>query len=398
MKYLPKSLTPPLDFRFLDLLIILLMSTGAIVLVIFVISVGKDIIYPLEIQTSLLPDGIQGHHYKEKLFARGGEEPYVWTATELPAGLQVNSNGFLEGVPTVNGNFAVNLFVKDSKGRTAEETVELKVIDFGFISPLELKTNSLPPGRVQAKYELAMAAEGGLRPYEWTFYDLPEGLQGADATIKGIPEKQGIFPIMVELKDALSQKITKKFDFQIFPNVIAAEVQDLEPLQISTIAPHAVAGIPYELQLSAKGGIPPYQWQLLTNFPGLELTIDGLIRLEDPSKWRDGWAFQVRVFDSVSEYTVATIYPKIVRPTKFFQKILVALAVIGAWALSILLLKRFSSAKRFYFGEWDVNLTTVLSTLFFFVATVVTFNAYAGTLFFIFCVILLATYVFFNYT
>ena len=48
------------------------------------------------------------------LAASGGTAPYTWTATGLPAGVTVASNGAVSGTPTVSGTFNVTATATDS--------------------------------------------------------------------------------------------------------------------------------------------------------------------------------------------------------------------------------------------------------------------------------------------
>jgi hypothetical protein len=74
----------------------------------------------LAISTQDLPAGIKGKPYKAKLTAKGGAEPYTWTASGAPDGLRVDAGtGDITGTPAAAGTpFTVR--AADSKGHTAE--------------------------------------------------------------------------------------------------------------------------------------------------------------------------------------------------------------------------------------------------------------------------------------
>jgi len=62
-----------------------------------------------------LPDGTLNQPYAATLAASGGQPPYRWTATGLPAGLTINAtSGQIAGTPTAAGNFGVAITVSDS--------------------------------------------------------------------------------------------------------------------------------------------------------------------------------------------------------------------------------------------------------------------------------------------
>lgn len=68
----------------------------------------------LQIITGSLPGATQGSPYSVQLNATGGQAPYTWTATGLPAGLTCSTTGLISGTPTVNGTFSATITVTDS--------------------------------------------------------------------------------------------------------------------------------------------------------------------------------------------------------------------------------------------------------------------------------------------
>jgi hypothetical protein len=70
--------------------------------------------------TSPLPNAAIGAAYSQTLQATGGATPYTWSATGLPAGLQVDSaTGILSGTPTVGGTSTISVTVTDATRGTA---------------------------------------------------------------------------------------------------------------------------------------------------------------------------------------------------------------------------------------------------------------------------------------
>ena len=64
-----------------------------------------------------------GVHYSGQFKASGGTGTYTWTATGLPPGLTLSSNGVLSGTPTANGIFNFNITVTDANGQVANVAV-----------------------------------------------------------------------------------------------------------------------------------------------------------------------------------------------------------------------------------------------------------------------------------
>ena len=87
---------------------------------------------PLEIVTTALPRAYLRQPYEARLEARGGIAPLKWTLTEgsLPAGVTLQPDGVLSGIPTETGEFKFTVTVSDS-GKPAyqkSQSLVLKVV------------------------------------------------------------------------------------------------------------------------------------------------------------------------------------------------------------------------------------------------------------------------------
>ncbi len=83
---------------------------------------------PLSVSTSSLPAGrINTAYANTQLNASGGNTPYTWSQTGLPAGLTLSSAGVISGTPTVGGSFSVAVTVRDNVSATATGTLTLSV-------------------------------------------------------------------------------------------------------------------------------------------------------------------------------------------------------------------------------------------------------------------------------
>src|SRR5206468_7203083 len=81
-------------------------------------------INPATVSTASLPSGTVGIAYSPlQLTASGGGQPYTWTASGLPPGMNVTSAGVLRGTATAAGNYSVNLTVTDDAQHTASVTL-----------------------------------------------------------------------------------------------------------------------------------------------------------------------------------------------------------------------------------------------------------------------------------
>jgi hypothetical protein len=98
--------------------------------------------------------------------------------------------------------------------------------------------------------------------------------------------------------------------------------------------------------MAATGGRPPYQWQLVSNFPSTRLSLEGILEATDPSVWPDGAAFTLRVFDQDSNVATATLSPTVVRPDNRLLLSLSGITAIAAWGV-LLMLIRVAMVRRF---------------------------------------------------
>jgi len=70
----------------------------------------------LVITTASVPNGVVGTAYSATFLASGGVPPYTWSATGLPPGLSLASNGALSGTPTAAGAPSFSVTARDSAG------------------------------------------------------------------------------------------------------------------------------------------------------------------------------------------------------------------------------------------------------------------------------------------
>lgn len=78
-----------------------------------------------KITTKKLPDAAQGNAYSFDLEATG-TPTITWSATGLPSGLSMNTNGTISGTPTQSGKFSVKVSAANS-AKTAKKSYKLTV-------------------------------------------------------------------------------------------------------------------------------------------------------------------------------------------------------------------------------------------------------------------------------
>jgi len=87
---------------------------------------------PLMITNITLPDGKAGTYYHAQLGAKGGHKPYRWQmaigATNVPAGLALNSRGLISGLPTESGLAAIDVQVTDANSMATNQVIIITIL------------------------------------------------------------------------------------------------------------------------------------------------------------------------------------------------------------------------------------------------------------------------------
>jgi hypothetical protein len=142
---------------------------------------------------------------------------------------------------------------------------------------LPAEGSTLGPGMVGGAYAQNFFLSGGAAPYSWSVASgqLPPGLslqtfsdpRDANDELAGTATKAGTYTFTMRLTDYNGQQATQQFSLTIDP-----------ALQITpTTLPAGTVGVRYshDLDLSAQGGAPPYDWFVVINInelpPGLTL-------------------------------------------------------------------------------------------------------------------------------
>jgi hypothetical protein len=142
------------------------------------------------------------------LVATGGKGPYTWTATGLPAGLALGSDGTLSGKPARKGAFTVAARVTDATGAVKETRVRLIVR-----AHLGVATRALRAAGVGRAYRAVLSASGGVEGKRWSLRGrLPSGLrlQPTTGVIVGVPRAAGTVRFTVVVRDALGAASAKR--------------------------------------------------------------------------------------------------------------------------------------------------------------------------------------------
>ena len=196
--------------------------------------------------------------------ASGGTQPYVFTATGLPAGVTLSSGGTIGGSSATAGNFTVTVTVTDAE--PVSVTAKLTVQILGLTT-----STALPAGAATVLYTASFAAAGGTPPYVFSASGLPAGfsLSGGGA-LSGTAATPGTLSFSVQVSDSSGLTSSATYSATIGKAPVSVKSPSLSA---------ATVGTPYSQTLSATGGSPPYSWSLLSGAlpAGLSLASSGTI-------------------------------------------------------------------------------------------------------------------------
>jgi hypothetical protein len=234
-------------------------------------SFSVNVTLSLSIVNNALPDGYLNASYALQFSAIGGLAPYTWSATGIPDGLTMTSDGYLSGAPTTTGTFTVKVAVRDAytPAHNTSKTFALVVR-----SGLLITTPSLPDGTVNTPYSQVLSGQYGTQPYLWSIASgsLPPGFSFmSDGTLSGTPSVPGGYSFVVQLSDSSVPRLstTQQFSLTILPGLTI----------VTTSLPAGAPGTAYSATLQASGGTTPYTWTVAQSSlpPGLILAADGTI-------------------------------------------------------------------------------------------------------------------------
>ncbi|MEO1233573.1 MAG: putative Ig domain-containing protein, partial [Myxococcota bacterium] len=192
----------------------------------------------LQIQAEPLTVGRVGESYTYQFMSNGGIEPITWIlalGSLSDIGLDLSPTGELSGIPTRAGRFRFTIEARDAgpPGRAArdENAFELVVQDDGS---MQITTEALPVGNVNAGYDRAIAAVGGLPPYTWALSEgrLPAGLTGTtnpvtnEYRIAGTPTESVRANILVSATDSEGRTTSRAYVVDIQPEIIQIVEED----------------------------------------------------------------------------------------------------------------------------------------------------------------------------
>jgi hypothetical protein len=159
---------------------------------------------PLTIAATALAAGEAGVSFTGDLMITGGVAPYIVSITKgaLPAGLSLGNDGIISGTISPNARSTkITVRITDSINESITRTFTMTVVKALSVSA------KVKAGRMGKNYNASFRVKGGRGPFNWSITSgvLPTGLSFNTATggITGVPTESGMFPLTVQVTDAL---------------------------------------------------------------------------------------------------------------------------------------------------------------------------------------------------
>ncbi len=223
---------------------------------------------PLQIFSQSLPNGVVGSAYTALIGARGGVEPYVFSASgTLPSGVSLTAAGLLNGVPDTAGTYTFSIRVQGADGQTDTRTYTVVIT----APPLSITTASpLTDAPLGTPLTVTFAATGGVTPYVFTASgSLPPGTSFANGVLSGTPTQAGAFQFQVTVTDKAGSAESKTFSINVVVRTLT--ITTTSPL------PDGQVGVAYSAQFAGSGGVPPYSWTATGIPQGLAFSAAGVL-------------------------------------------------------------------------------------------------------------------------
>ena len=165
-----------------------------------------------------LPAATGGVAYTQTFVTEGGIAPYAYALASgtLPAGLSLDAEGRLSGMPTEAGAFEFSVTSTDSTEGTAGSLTQAYTLAVDAPS-ISVSPGELPAATFGTEYEATLVADGGTAPYRFAITDgsLPAGLVlAADGMLSGAPTESGVFELEITATDALGFTGARRYSLQ----------------------------------------------------------------------------------------------------------------------------------------------------------------------------------------
>ena len=241
-------------------------DAGSQVVALSATGVGLQTLNITSPSTTSLPDANTSGLYNVQIVAAGGNIPFTWSASGLPAALSINpATGFISGNNPAAGNYTVVVTVTDGTSPIPVSATRSYILRVGSIS---ISTTPLSAWTQGVDYLLSpshsLSATGGTGSLTWLILagsgTAPPGISLSSAGIfSGVPTGSGLYAFTVQATDSSPAPQTAQLPFTITINP--------SPSILTTSLKTGVIGIPYSQSLLLTGGSLPIAWSVTGGLP-----------------------------------------------------------------------------------------------------------------------------------
>ena len=192
----------------------------------------------------------------------GGHLPVTWTtASPLPPGIILATNGVLSGTPTQPGTFPIVVTVTDVNGCTGTSATYTLIIACQAINVGNPNTNSWPAGTPLPAPNFTFTQTGAIGSATFTTAStLPNGVTLTTAgVLTGTPVQGGVFPITVTVTDSNGCTGTSS-GYTLTINCPTINVTN--PVNST-----GTAGVAFSEQFTQTGGVGTITWSVTGALP-----------------------------------------------------------------------------------------------------------------------------------
>jgi hypothetical protein len=232
----------------------------------------------ISISPSSMPAATLGAQYDQQLSASGGTAPYSWAITDgsLPDGFSLTSGGIVHGKWNEGEASPFTVTVTDATGASTIVSFTLVVQGAAVvISPAVLAEPTIDYGMADPQ---VFSISGGTAPYSWEQIggSLPFGMSlsvsGSTVTLQGTAQQSGTFSFTLNGIDDFNTPASRSYTLTVnpYPTIVVTP---------RSIGKAAIVGVPWSMQLEAKGGTAPYVFSVNDGAlpAGITLSATGLL-------------------------------------------------------------------------------------------------------------------------
>jgi uncharacterized protein (TIGR03437 family) len=238
--------------------------------------------------------------------------PVAWgvTSGSLPPGLTLdtstmNTTTTISGTPTTAGNYSFVVSAEYNESAPTVDTQGFTIQVAANCTPVFSPASPLPPGDINTIYPPVTFTESGCSGLTYSYTEqpvdpfntntLPPGLKlSTSGTLSGKPSGTGTFTFLLTATDQ-NNNVTQ-IQYSITINALPT-ISTTSPL------PNAPVGVPYNQQIAATGGVPPYVFSMDAQPPGIvNITPSGGVLYGTPTT-PGTYNFNIGVTDSLRGQT-----------------------------------------------------------------------------------------------